>query len=172
MALTIALFTAVLVAPSRLAPGGLLTSGAPYLGSCVGVNGGRGDHHVPVALAQAIAASLRQLCACNIGSLGVNVGALPTDLIHALFRVAIRVDLTIVALAVPLEVAGRLTMAVLDSAEELGPAGLGPNPVGARGAVGLVSGIELGKELLEVELAPTLAPTLGNLFAALWYGER
>lgn len=144
VALTVALLAAELVTPGGLAPGGLLTPGTPHLHSCIGINAGRGNHHVPVALAQAIAASLRQLCACDIGSIRVNVGALPTDLINALLGVPVRIDLTVVALTVPLEVSGRLTTAVFDRAEELGPAGLRPNPVGTRRPVGFVGLIELG----------------------------
>lgn len=144
VALTVALLAAELVAPGGLAPGGLLTPGTPHLDSCTGINAGRGNHHVPVALAQAIAASLRQLCACDIGSIRVNVGTLPTDLINALLGVAVGIDLAVVALTVPLEVSGRLAMAVFDRAEELGPAGLRPNPVGTRRSIGFVGGVELG----------------------------
>lgn len=144
VALTVALLAAVFVATGGLAPGGLLTPGTPHLRSCTGINAGRGNHHVPVALAQAIAASLRQLCACDIGSIRVNVGTLPTDLINALLGVSVGIDLAVVALTVPLEVSGRLTMAVFDRAEELGPAGLGPNPVGTRCSVYFVGRVELG----------------------------
>lgn len=144
VALTVALLAAELVAPGGLAPWGLLTPGTPHLCSCTGINAGRSNHHVPVTLAQTIAASLRQLCACDIGSIRVNVGALPTDLIHALLGVPVGIDLTVVALTVPLEVSGRLAMTVFDRAEELGPAGLRPNSVGTRRAVGFIGGIELG----------------------------
>lgn len=144
VALTVALLAAELVAPGGLAPGGLLTPAPPHLGSCTGINAGRGNHDVPVAFAQAIAASLRQLCAGDIGSIRVNVVALPTDLINALLGVPVGVDLTVVTLTVPLEVSSGLTMAVFDRAEELGPAGLRPNPVGTRRSVCLVGGIELG----------------------------
>jgi hypothetical protein len=164
VALAVSLLAAVLVAAGRLAPGALFACGARHFGSCDGVSGGRGNHYVPVAFAQPVTASLRQLCAYAAVGIGrVNVIALPTDLVHALFGVAIGVDLAVVALAVSLKVAGSLTMAVFHRAEELGPAGLRPND----GAGGFVGGIELGQILLEVDLTPAFAPTLGNLFAAL-----
>ena len=161
MPLAVSLLAAVLVAPGGLASGGLLAStDALHLGSSVGLSGDRGGQHVPMALAQPLAAPLRQLPAHAVGIGRVDVGALLADGLDVLLGVAIGIDLRVVPLAVSLEVAGRLLLAVLDRAEELGPVGLlDADPV--------VVGVELRDVLLEMDLAPTLAPTLGDLLAAL-----
>ena len=159
--LAVSLLAAVLVAPGGLAPGGLLAStDTLHLGSCVGVSGDRGGQHVPMALAQPLAAPLRQLPAHAVGFGRVDVGALLADGLDVLLGVAIGIDLRVVALAVSLEVAGRLFLAVFDRAEELGPVGLiDADPV--------VVGVELRDVLLEMDLAPTLASALCDLLAAL-----